>query len=88
MHIIIAAPRHLVLFLNPTFPLSSPGAPLQKHEVTLNLRSGIEAKDYDALKEKENLQPLELELRRMEELAEEYVSRGCYGDEGCGHWLT
>jgi hypothetical protein len=50
------------------------GAPLQKHEVSLNLRSGIEAKDYDAVKEKENLQPLELELRRMEELAEEYVA--------------
>ena len=39
----------------------------------MNLRSGIEAKDYDSVREKENLQPLELELRRMEELAEEYV---------------
>eukprot|EP01134_Creolimax_fragrantissima_P001831 CFRG1831T1 len=46
------------------------GTKLAPHEVNLNLKSGVEAVDYDAVKEAENLAPLEVAIRRMEELAE------------------
>eukprot|EP00124_Ichthyophonus_hoferi_P002301 Ihof_evm4s151 gene=Ihof_evmTU4s151 len=45
------------------------GATMTNHECRLVLKTGVEAKDYSVLKEAENLQPLELILRKMEELA-------------------
>eukprot|EP00123_Amoebidium_parasiticum_P005453 comp16641_c0_seq1/m.14836 comp16641_c0_seq1/g.14836 ORF comp16641_c0_seq1/g.14836 comp16641_c0_seq1/m.14836 type:complete len:205 (-) comp16641_c0_seq1:230-844(-) len=54
------------------------GSPLTKHECTLNLRTGIEAKDYDQIQEAEKLQPLELELRKLEELAESIANDMAY----------
>mmetsp|Transcript_37353 Transcript_37353/g.60490 ORF Transcript_37353/g.60490 Transcript_37353/m.60490 type:complete len:207 (+) Transcript_37353:124-744(+) len=35
--------------------------------VTLNVRTGHDAKDYDELAKRENLKPLEVQLRRMED---------------------
>ncbi|KNC81998.1 hypothetical protein SARC_05711 [Sphaeroforma arctica JP610] len=46
------------------------GAEMKMHEITVDLKSGVEANEYDAVKEAENLAPLELAIRRMEELAE------------------
>lgn len=37
--------------------------------VTLSMKSGVEAKDYEEVAKKENLKPLELELRKIEDAA-------------------
>lgn len=45
--------------------------PGSKRLVTFNQRSGLGAKDYGDVAKKEHLEPLEVELRKMEDLVEE-----------------
>lgn len=49
------------------------GALIKKHDCTLNIKTGVDAIDYAAIQEAEKLLPLELELRKLEELAESYA---------------
>jgi len=44
------------------------------HEVSLNIRKGIEAKNYDETAKTEKLKPLEIELRRLEDLSDSIVN--------------
>jgi hypothetical protein len=41
--------------------------------ITLNIKSGVEAKSYAAVGEAEHLKPIELELRKLEDLSESIV---------------
>eukprot|EP00047_Mylnosiga_fluctuans_P002297 m.223971 g.223971 ORF g.223971 m.223971 type:complete len:207 (-) comp11012_c0_seq1:46-666(-) len=41
--------------------------------VTLTLKSGVDAKDYDKLSKSEKLKPMELELKKLEDLTEATV---------------
>merc|ERR1712066_1195144 len=43
-------------------------------EVDLSIKRGVEAKNYDELAKAEQLKPLELELRRLEDLTESIVN--------------
>jgi len=43
-------------------------------EIELGLKRGVEAKNYDELAKAEQLKPLELELRRLEDLTESIVN--------------
>lgn len=43
-------------------------------EVNLNVKHGVEAKDYENLAKVEKLKPLEIELRRLEDLSQDIVS--------------
>lgn len=43
-------------------------------EVDLSIKRGVEAKNYDELAKAESLKPLELELRRLEDLTESIVN--------------
>merc|ERR1712173_444647 len=43
-------------------------------EVELTIKRGVEAKNYDELAKAEQLKPLELELRRLEDLTESIVN--------------
>eukprot|EP00042_Codosiga_hollandica_P018391 m.53940 g.53940 ORF g.53940 m.53940 type:complete len:207 (-) comp48671_c0_seq2:85-705(-) len=43
-------------------------------EVTLGLKTGVEARKYDEIARSEKLKPLELELRKLEDLAESVVA--------------
>jgi hypothetical protein len=47
-------------------------------EVQLHLKHGIEAKDYENLAKAEKLKPLEIELRRLEDLSQDIVSDFTY----------
>jgi len=47
-------------------------------EVKLTVRHGTEAKDYENLAKVEKLKPLEIELRRLEDLSEDIVSDFTY----------
>lgn len=47
-------------------------------EVLLNLKHGVEAKDYENLAKAEKLKPLEIELRRLEDLSQDIVSDFTY----------
>ena len=40
---------------------------MSQKTVTLNLKTGVNAKDYSAVAKKDNLKPLEIELRRLED---------------------
>ncbi|GAB6019464.1 Transmembrane emp24 domain-containing protein 10 [Chamberlinius hualienensis] len=42
-------------------------------EITLNMKRGVEAKSYDAIAESAKLKPLEVELRRLEDLSDSIV---------------
>ena len=42
---------------------------MQRHTGTLDLKVGVDAEDYDAIASKEHLDPLELELRKLEDAA-------------------
>ncbi|CAL2044888.1 unnamed protein product [Caenorhabditis brenneri] len=46
------------------------GHPGEKREVSLVLKHGVEAKNYDDIAKAEKLKPLEVELRRLEDLAD------------------
>ncbi|CAF1285810.1 unnamed protein product [Rotaria sordida] len=50
-------------------------------EVTLQLKHGIETKDYDALAKANKLKPLEVELSRLEDLSAAIVSDFAYMKE-------
>ena len=45
----------------------------QRHEVLLNTKHGVEAKSYDGLGDAAKLKPLEVELKRLEDLSESIV---------------
>lgn len=47
-------------------------------EVTLNTKHGVEAKSYEALGEAAKLKPLEIELKRLEDLSESIVKDFAY----------
>jgi len=42
-------------------------------EITLHMKRGVEAKSYDAIAESAKLKPLEVELRRLEDLSDSIV---------------
>ncbi|XP_039207632.1 transmembrane emp24 domain-containing protein 10 [Crotalus tigris] len=46
--------------------------------VTLNMKHGVEAKNYEEIAKVEKLKPLELELRRLEDLSESVVNDFAY----------
>jgi len=45
----------------------------QRHEVFLAMKHGVEAKNYDGLGDAAKLKPLEVELKRLEDLSESIV---------------
>jgi len=47
-------------------------------EVQLTLKHGVEAKDYENLAKVEKLKPLEIELRRLEDLSQDIVTDFAY----------
>lgn len=47
-------------------------------EISLNLKHGVEAKNYDDLAKAEKLKPMEVELRRLEDLSESIVQDFAY----------
>jgi len=46
----------------------------RSHEIKLVIRKGVEAKSYDEQAKTEKLKPLEVELRRLEDLSDSIVS--------------
>jgi len=56
-------------------PAGQRGAP---REVYLNMKHGVEAKNYEELAKAEKLKPLEVELRRLEDLSESIVQDFAY----------
>merc|ERR1711951_62412 len=46
----------------------------KSHEVQINLKKGIEAKSYEEQAKTEKLKPLEVELRRLEDLSDSIVN--------------
>merc|ERR1712179_195250 len=49
-----------------------------KHEVELVVKMGLEAKNYETLGEAARLKPLEVELKRLEDLSEAIVQDFAY----------
>ncbi len=47
-------------------------------EVFLNIKHGVEAKNYEDIAKAEKLKPLEVELRRLEDLSESIVQDFAY----------
>ncbi|KAJ1374069.1 hypothetical protein KIN20_036662 [Parelaphostrongylus tenuis] len=45
----------------------------QSREVSLKMKHGVEAKNYDDIAKAEKLKPLEVELRRLEDLSDQIV---------------
>merc|ERR1712126_654970 len=41
----------------------------QRHEIYLNVKHGVEAKNYEGLGDANKLKPLEVELKRLEDLS-------------------
>jgi len=52
-----------------------------EHEVTINTKHGVEAKSYEAIGEVAKLKPMELELRRLEDLSEAIVKNFAFMQE-------
>lgn len=52
--------------------------PKINREVSLVLKHGVEAKNYDDLAKAEKLKPLEVELRRLEDLSDSIVQDFAY----------
>ena len=50
----------------------------QRHEVYLNVKHGVEAKNYDGLGDANKLKPLEVELKRLEDLSLSIVQDFAY----------
>ena len=42
---------------------------MESHIVTMTLKAGLEVKDYNAIAAKESLAPLEVEIKRLEEIS-------------------
>ena len=51
---------------------------LQPHQVHLKIKRGIEAKNYEEIAKAEQLKPLEVELRRLEDLSTDIVNAFSY----------
>ena len=49
-----------------------------RHEVFLQTKHGVEAKSYEGLGEATKLKPLEVELKRLEDLSEAIVQDFAY----------
>lgn len=49
-----------------------------EREVVLNMKHGVEAKNYEDLAKAEKLKPLEVELRRLEDLSDSIVNDFAY----------
>lgn len=49
-----------------------------EREVYLDMKHGVEAKNYDDLAKAEKLKPLEVELRRLEDLSDSIVNDFSY----------
>lgn len=47
-------------------------------EVTLSVKRGVEAKNYEAIAKAEKLKPMEVELKRLEDLSESIVNDFAY----------
>ena len=54
------------------------GLKVPPREVTLILKHGVEAKNYEETGKAEKLKPLEVELRRLEDLSESIVNDFSY----------
>ena len=54
---------------------------LQPHDVHLQMKRGIEAKNYEEVAKAEQLKPLEVELRRLEDLSVDIVHAFSYMKE-------
>ncbi|EDV21741.1 uncharacterized protein TRIADDRAFT_6732, partial [Trichoplax adhaerens] len=48
------------------------------HDITYVIKRGVEAKNYEQVKEAEKLKPMELELRRLHDLSQELVEDFVY----------
>lgn len=55
-----------------------PGQRGPNREVFLNIKHGVEAKNYEDIAKAEKLKPLEVELRRLEDLSESIVQDFAY----------
>jgi len=51
-----------------------PGQEIPFKEVNLEVKHGVEAKDYENLAKVEKLKPLEIELRRLEDISQDIVT--------------
>ncbi|CAG5127369.1 unnamed protein product [Candidula unifasciata] len=60
------------------FKTETTGGVAQEREVFLSLKHGIEAKNYDDIAKAEKLKPLEVELRRLEDLSKSIVDDFAY----------
>lgn len=54
------------------------GGDRRDREIELNVKTGVEAMDYDKLAQVEKLKPLEKELRHLEDLSENIVNEFAY----------
>lgn len=54
------------------------GGPGQDREVYLSMKHGVEAKNYDDIAKAEKLKPLEVELKKLEDLSESIVNDFAY----------
>ena len=61
--------------------LSSGNVKEKIHEVNLKIKTGIEAKNYEEMAKSEKLKPLEVELRRLEDLSASIVNAFTYMKE-------
>ena len=50
----------------------------QRHEIYLNVKHGVEAKNYEGLGDANKLKPLEVELKRLEDLSLSIVQDFAY----------
>ncbi|KAK2714196.1 transmembrane emp24 domain-containing protein bai-like [Artemia franciscana] len=50
----------------------------QAHEVSIFIKTGVEAKNYEGLGDASQLKPLEIELKRLEDLSESIVQAFAY----------
>ncbi|XP_048586518.1 transmembrane emp24 domain-containing protein 10 isoform X1 [Nematostella vectensis] len=60
------------------FKDNSPGQGAVRREVSINIKHGTEAKAYQNLAQAEKLKPIELAMRRLEDMADEIVSSFAY----------
>ncbi|XP_072031369.1 transmembrane emp24 domain-containing protein 10-like isoform X2 [Amphiura filiformis] len=58
-----------------------PGMRGVEREVTLDVKRGVEAKSYEELAKSEKLKPMEIELRRLEDLSEAILNDFAYMKE-------
>uniref|UniRef100_A0A2C9JPM0 GOLD domain-containing protein n=1 Tax=Biomphalaria glabrata TaxID=6526 RepID=A0A2C9JPM0_BIOGL len=69
---------HVPVFLILLERSYSQGGVAADREVFLNLKHGIEAKNYEDIAKAEKLKPLEVELRRLEDLSKSIVDDFAY----------